>query len=360
MQWWPLSRWIVRCSLKKFAALSPHSNITVDSLYEAYPDWNISIKHEQKLLLAHDRIVLQFPLYWYRVPALLGLEIIQPLNSLICRISIIKTSIRRDPMSELNALFRKKIGIPEQTPITFTMLNTILDQTAAAFPFENLCIIANKTESITKQSLMQKMLVRNEGGLCYELNPLLYYFLIDNGFQATLVRGEVYNKEKQDWYRLGRTHVAILLQNEEQTYLLDTGFGTNLPLKPVPLSGETVISRNGEFRIRKHQSDYGNYVLEMKLKYKHSDWQLGYAFDADRPVENVTEINEIKDIVVYDERSNFNKKPLITQLTSDGSITLTKTSFTQWKHGELKKEQIEESRFKQLAEQYFGFQDIGS
>lgn len=36
-------------------------NVTVHRLYEAYPDEKIDIASEQALLLAHDRIVLQFP-----------------------------------------------------------------------------------------------------------------------------------------------------------------------------------------------------------------------------------------------------------------------------------------------------------
>ncbi|MGP4038647.1 arylamine N-acetyltransferase family protein [Gracilibacillus sp. D59] len=261
-------------------------------------------------------------------------------------------------MTELNTLFREKIGMPENKKVTFTTLDHILEKTAVAFPFENLCIIANKTEAVTKQNLMDKILVRNEGGLCYELNPLLYFFLVDNGCKVTLIRGEVYNNEKKDWSHLGRTHAAILLEHEGNNYLLDTGFGGNLPLKPVPLNGETVTSRNGDFRVRALQSEYGDYVLEMKLKYKHTEWQIGYAFDSQRLVGNVTELDEISNIIVHTQKSPFNKTPMITQLTSDGNITLTNTSFTQWKHGKSKKEQIDETRFKQLAKQYFGFQDL--
>lgn len=45
--------------------------VTVHDLYAAYPDFRIDIAHEQRLLLAHDRIVLQFPFYWYSAPPLL-------------------------------------------------------------------------------------------------------------------------------------------------------------------------------------------------------------------------------------------------------------------------------------------------
>ena len=40
-------------------------------LYAEYPDFQIDIEREQELLLKHDRIVLQFPFYWYSVTPLL-------------------------------------------------------------------------------------------------------------------------------------------------------------------------------------------------------------------------------------------------------------------------------------------------
>jgi glutathione-regulated potassium-efflux system ancillary protein KefG len=47
------------------------SGITVHDLYEVYQDFDINIRAEQKLLLQHDVIVLQHPLYWYSPPALM-------------------------------------------------------------------------------------------------------------------------------------------------------------------------------------------------------------------------------------------------------------------------------------------------
>ncbi len=44
---------------------------TSRDLYGEYPDFNIDVKREQELLLAHDRIVIQFPLYWYSMTPLL-------------------------------------------------------------------------------------------------------------------------------------------------------------------------------------------------------------------------------------------------------------------------------------------------
>jgi glutathione-regulated potassium-efflux system ancillary protein KefG len=45
--------------------------VTFHDLYEEYPDFQIDVKGEQELLVAHDVIVFQHPFYWYSCPALL-------------------------------------------------------------------------------------------------------------------------------------------------------------------------------------------------------------------------------------------------------------------------------------------------
>ena len=45
--------------------------ITIHDLYEHYPDFDIDIKEEQRLLLQHDIIILQHPFYWYSTPAII-------------------------------------------------------------------------------------------------------------------------------------------------------------------------------------------------------------------------------------------------------------------------------------------------
>lgn len=47
------------------------SNLTIKNLYATYPDRNIDVLQEQADLKAHDRIIFQFPLYWYSSPSLL-------------------------------------------------------------------------------------------------------------------------------------------------------------------------------------------------------------------------------------------------------------------------------------------------
>lgn len=46
-------------------------DITLHDLYEAYPRLDVDVAREQRLLVEHDVIVLQYPFYWYSTPPIL-------------------------------------------------------------------------------------------------------------------------------------------------------------------------------------------------------------------------------------------------------------------------------------------------
>jgi glutathione-regulated potassium-efflux system ancillary protein KefG len=52
-------------------AVADAPSVTVRDLYELYPDFNVDIAQEKELLVQHDVIVWQHPLYWYSAPPLL-------------------------------------------------------------------------------------------------------------------------------------------------------------------------------------------------------------------------------------------------------------------------------------------------
>lgn len=45
--------------------------VTINDLYENYPDFDIDVDREKELLLSHDIIIWQHPFYWYSSPPLL-------------------------------------------------------------------------------------------------------------------------------------------------------------------------------------------------------------------------------------------------------------------------------------------------
>ncbi|MEP7141766.1 MAG: NAD(P)H-dependent oxidoreductase [Ferruginibacter sp.] len=47
------------------------NNVSFHDLYQVYPDLDIDVAHEKKLLLEHDIIIMQHPFYWYSAPAII-------------------------------------------------------------------------------------------------------------------------------------------------------------------------------------------------------------------------------------------------------------------------------------------------
>jgi len=45
--------------------------VVVNDLYEEYPDFDIDVAREQRLLEQHDVVVFQHPFYWYSTPSIL-------------------------------------------------------------------------------------------------------------------------------------------------------------------------------------------------------------------------------------------------------------------------------------------------
>ena len=60
-----------RVNKRLIRAVENIDNITLHDLYEEYPDFDVDIKREQKLLTEHEVIILHHPFYWYSTPALL-------------------------------------------------------------------------------------------------------------------------------------------------------------------------------------------------------------------------------------------------------------------------------------------------
>jgi glutathione-regulated potassium-efflux system ancillary protein KefG len=60
-----------RVNRRLASAVQELPNVTFHDLYEEYPDLEIDVPREQKLLREHDVLVFQHPFYWYSTPAIM-------------------------------------------------------------------------------------------------------------------------------------------------------------------------------------------------------------------------------------------------------------------------------------------------
>jgi glutathione-regulated potassium-efflux system ancillary protein KefG len=60
-----------KVNVKLVEGVKQLSGVTFRDMYEIYPDFNINIIEEQKILLEHDIIIWHHPFYWYNCPPLM-------------------------------------------------------------------------------------------------------------------------------------------------------------------------------------------------------------------------------------------------------------------------------------------------
>ena len=181
-------------------------------------------------------------------------------------------------------------------------------------PFENLDIHDNIPIELSVDKIFEKIVNRNRGGFCYELNGLFYELLIALNFDAKRISARVYDKKKG--YGEEFDHFTILVTINDTEYLTDVGFG-DFSFQPL------------KFEINKIQNDErGNFIFD---KYDDKYFQVSkvengnitpeYIFKTDK-----RELKDYKEMCIYHQtnpNSHFTDKRLISLPTKNGRITIT-------------------------------------
>lgn len=232
-----------------------------------------------------------------------------------------------EDVDKLNLLFKNRICLPDTFVIRQDNLNTLLERIGYHIPFENLAIIEKKLHSLTYTHLFNKLVINQEGGVCYETNPLVAYFLLKNGIEARCNYATIVNEQREPSINMERTHIFIYIRLGQSEWLADCSFGTKQPLCLVPLCGDIVYSVNGYFRVVPITGAQP-FLLERK-ESSDDKWLACYRFSVNEPVKKLDDLNNVQKIIAHSPQSPFNKKKLVTLLTPEGSKILSENSLTE-------------------------------
>jgi N-hydroxyarylamine O-acetyltransferase len=138
-------------------------------------------------------------------------------------------------------------------------------------PFENLDIHMKRPIVLDERKLFDKIIRRNRGGFCYELNASFAGLLRTLGFDVTIFSARVYLDDK-----LGREfdHMVLMVRLKKR-WLLDVGFGA-LFIEPLRLDDrKPQVQGQVVYKIAPH----GNGALKLMQRKSGSPWQAVYQFD---------------------------------------------------------------------------------
>ncbi len=217
--------------------------------------------------------------------------------------------------------YLKRIGINREVGVGLNSLRLIQRQHLLTVPFENLDIHIYNQIKTDYDLLYKKIVYKKRGGICYELNWLLYTLLKDIGFNTKVLGGKVL--EKNGTYL---DHMLLLVEISSIKYLVDVGYGDNF-LEPLVFEIDIVQrDKKGLFKVEKINDIY--FELK-KYSYEINDFKTEYIFKNEEK-----RIHDFKDRIEYftnSQESTFKKNLFCSLEKEDGRISLKhdKLIFTQ-------------------------------
>ncbi len=148
--------------------------------------------------------------------------------------------------------YLRRIGYTGEPRLSAAVLGDLQEAHLLHVPFENLDIRAGRVIRLETPALFEKVVLRRRVGFCYELNGLFHWLLVQVGFHATLASGRV---STGDGFGPEFDHMLILARAEDQTFLVDVGFG-DFSMRPLRFAvDEPLDDRAGRFLIEQDGTD---------------------------------------------------------------------------------------------------------
>lgn len=141
-----------------------------------------------------------------------------------------------------------RIGLRERPAATLEGLRTIHRAHLLAIPYENLDVQLLRPVTIERPAIYEKIVERQRGGWCYEMNGILGWALGELGFNVTRATGSVMREMAGD--ATNANHLVLRVELPEGLYLADVGFGDG-PADPIPVAAGAFRSNGFEFSLRR-------------------------------------------------------------------------------------------------------------
>jgi N-hydroxyarylamine O-acetyltransferase len=140
-----------------------------------------------------------------------------------------------------------------------------------SIPFENFDILLGRGIDLSPQALFNKLILKNRGGYCFELNGLFLEALKALGFEARALLARVHLTGTPS----GRGHQLALVTIEDNDFLADVGFGMNSPRGPIPLELDRPVTADGRTTRLIDGGDFGTMFQALEA----GEWKDLYSFD---------------------------------------------------------------------------------
>ena len=275
----------------------------------------------------------------FSATALLLLVLATALEQQSGRIPPMNAKSRGTGETEFLLRYAKRLGLPEESLLdsqpSKKLLFNLQERHLYHIPFENLGQHGayGGPVSLDMEKIMDKILIRNRGGFCLELNSLFAQLLRQCGFSVSIIEAVVFQRGTFDGIPPSHVLLVVEMMGEDRTesprslYYVDVGFGEP-PLHPLEhVWGKEQVTPEG-MKSRLVQDDDGEHVI---LQWQRSGpweprlrWRL-----ADALSKESISLKDMKQHleIVSQEGSPFSKKLVVCRLTREHKYTIAGSSY---------------------------------
>lgn len=217
-------------------------------------------------------------------------------------------------------------------------------------PYENIDSINGFFTSLDHQDLYQKMIVKNRGGMCFELNGLFNWLLESLGFDVVSYAARIINQQEE--YQM-RRHRVMCVNIDGQQYMTDVGINCESPR--IPLKLETnLIQSDGICEYKFSQDEFWGWLLWQKEKGK--EWKRVFGFTEEPQMD----FDYIMATIFCDVHplSPINKFKKISIFNDDCNITIKGNYLKFYSHGNVieSREIKTEAELRKIMKEYFNIE----
>ena len=211
-------------------------------------------------------------------------------------------------------------------------------------PFENLDIYLKRPIELDLNAFFEKIVGRNRGGFCYELNGLFAQLLKNLGYNVTMLSARAVRADGN--FGPDFDHMTLLVELEER-WITDVGFGDSFPEPLLLDTTREQVQYGTHYRILPKGDGF------LYQSRSNGKWMNQYTFQL-----TPHELQDYAGMCVYHQTSSestFTQKVVCTRATEEGRITVTdKKWIVRSGSNRTETELSGKEHFYELLRQHFG------
>ncbi|WP_375741248.1 arylamine N-acetyltransferase [Pseudomonas boanensis] len=171
--------------------------------------------------------------------------------------------------------YLRYLDVPAPQRADLATLDRLIAAHQQRVAFENVDVLLDRPIAIEANAVFAKVVERQRGGYCFELNSLFARLLLGLGYPVELLIARVRWGLPLDAPQTMQSHLALRVQLDEGPFLVDVGFGSATPFRAMPLDGTELP----DFPFRLRSQDDASGELQLENHRPEQGWVAVYRFN---------------------------------------------------------------------------------